>query len=251
MGVKDSFFSRGIFFVGNGQETRFWEDGWLGEVPLAAQYPTLYNVTRHKNILVADALANGSVHIEFRRNLTGNKWNSWLNLLQKLITINLTNEDDKFVWKLTSTGVFTVKSMYEDLLNGYTVNLRKQIWKLKIPLKIKIFMWFLYNKVILTKDNLAKRNWIGCKKCVFCDSEESIDHLFFTCRFAHFLWTIVQYAFNIIPPANSTYMFGNWLNGEEKSLKAQIRVGTCALLWSIWRCRNDVVFNNARHANFL
>ena len=141
--------------------------------------------------------------------------------------------------------------MYEDLLNGYTVNLRKQIWKLKIPLNIKIFMWFLYNKVILTKDNLAKRNWNGCKKCVFCDSEESIDHLFFTCRFAHFLWTIVQYAFNIIPPANSTYMFGNWLNGEEKSLKAQIRVGTCALLWSIWRYRNNVVFNNARHANFL
>ena len=58
MGVKDSFFSRGIFFVGNGQETRFWEDCWLGEVPLAAQYPTLYNVTRHKNILVADALAH-------------------------------------------------------------------------------------------------------------------------------------------------------------------------------------------------
>jgi hypothetical protein len=44
------------------------------------------------------------------------------------------------------------------------LNLRKYIWKMKVLLKIKIFMWFLHQKVILTKDNLAKRNWTGCKK---------------------------------------------------------------------------------------
>ena len=93
--------------------------------------------------LVADALANSLVHIEFKRNLTGNKWNAWLHMLQRLMAHPLTNEEDSFVWKLTSTGSFTVKSLYEELLNGHTVNLRKQIWKLKVPLKIKIFMWFL------------------------------------------------------------------------------------------------------------
>ena len=103
MGVKASFFSKGKFIVGNGHDTRFWEDAWLGEVPLATQYPTLYSVVRHKNVLVADALANSTVHIEFRRNLTGNKWVAWLHMLQKLISVTLTNEDDKFVWKLTST----------------------------------------------------------------------------------------------------------------------------------------------------
>jgi hypothetical protein len=39
-------------------------------------------------------------------------------------------------------------------------------------------MWFLNRKEILTKDNLAKRNWNGCKKCAFCDEEETIEHLF-------------------------------------------------------------------------
>jgi hypothetical protein len=34
-----------------------------------------------------------------------------------------------------------------------------RIWKLKILLKIKIFLWFLRRGVILTKDNLVNRNW--------------------------------------------------------------------------------------------
>jgi hypothetical protein len=38
------------------------------------------------------------------------------------------------------------------------VNSNKKIWKLKIPLKTKIFGWYLRRGVILTKDNLFKRN---------------------------------------------------------------------------------------------
>ena len=33
--------------------------------------------------------------------------------------------------------------------------------------KNKIFMWFLKRGVILTKDNLARRNWNGSKVCCF------------------------------------------------------------------------------------
>jgi hypothetical protein len=36
-----------------------------------------------------------------------------------------------------------VKSMYLDLLDGHTVFLKKYIWKMKVPLKIRIFMWFV------------------------------------------------------------------------------------------------------------
>jgi hypothetical protein len=41
-------------------------------------------------------------------------------------------------------------------MNGHTVFLKKYLWKIKVPLKIQIFMWLLYKKVILTKDNLPK-----------------------------------------------------------------------------------------------
>jgi hypothetical protein len=46
-------------------------------------------------------------------------------------------------------------------------------------------------------------------------------------------------------------MFGNWLNEIEPIVKARIRVGVCALVWAIWNCRNDVVFNKTSVPNFL
>jgi hypothetical protein len=165
--------------------------------------------------------------------------------------VNLSADPDKFIWNLTSSGVFSVKSMYVDYMNGNTTYLRKYIWKLKVPLKIRIFMWFLNRKVILTKDNLVKRQWTGCTKCVFCDAPESIDHLFISCPFAKLVWRVVQFTFNIEPPTSVTNMFGNWLNGIGRRVKARIRVGVCAIVWAIWNCRNDVVFNKTSSPNFM
>jgi hypothetical protein len=115
----------------------------------------------------------------FRHTLTDNHWQLWLQLVQQLMTVELNNEKDEFIWGLTTNGIFTVMSMYLDLLDDDTNFLNKYIWKMKVPLKIKIFMWFLYRKVILTKGNLIKRNWVGNETCCFCDNKESIQHLFF------------------------------------------------------------------------
>jgi hypothetical protein len=162
---------------------RFWEDIWLGNTPLADQYLSLCNTVQRKNVLVAYVLSHIPLNIEFWRVLNGNKWNDWLNLCQRLMTVNLSNRQDKFVWKLTKSGVFTVKSMYVDLMNEDVQFLHKFLWKLKLPLNIKIFMWFIHGKVLLTKDNLVKHKWKGCTKCCFCDSKETVQHLFISCPF--------------------------------------------------------------------
>jgi hypothetical protein len=46
-------------------------------------------------------------------------------------------------------------------------------------------------------------------------------------------------------------MFENWLYKIDKISKAQIRLGVCALLWVIWTCRNDVIFNDTNRVQFL
>jgi hypothetical protein len=146
---------------------------------------------------------------------------------------------------------YLIFAMYLDLMNGHTPFLRKYLWKLKIPLKIKKFMLFLNNKVLLTKDNLVKRNWHGCTKCCFCNEPETINHLFLSCPFAKIVWRMIYFTFGIHPPANITNMFGNWLNGVHKLDKNRIRIGISAVCWSIWTNRNDIIFNRQKGTNFL
>jgi exonuclease III len=251
MRVKDDFFARGSFIIGNGESVRFWEDIWIGNASLASQYPSLYNIVNRKHVTVAHVLGQTPINISFRRSLTGNKWTAWLHLCQRLMMVVLNHETDRFVWKLTTNGLFSVKSFYEDLMNEHTPYTRKYLWKMKIPLKIKIFMWFLSDKVLLTKDNLAKRQWTGCTSCVFCGEQETVEHLFIACPFAKLIWRTVTFTHDIPPPSNVDDMFGNWLNGVDKQSKDLIRIGVSALCWSIWRCRNDIIFNNKTKFDFL
>uniref|UniRef100_K3Z068 Reverse transcriptase zinc-binding domain-containing protein n=1 Tax=Setaria italica TaxID=4555 RepID=K3Z068_SETIT len=65
-----------------------------------------------------------------------NKRNKWLRLCQRLMRVNLSVHPDQFVWKLTTTGKFTVKSLYLQLMNDNTTYLHKYLWKFKVPLKV-------------------------------------------------------------------------------------------------------------------
>jgi hypothetical protein len=56
--------------------------------------------------------------------------------------------------------------MYLDLLNGNIGYLHKYLWKMKVPLKIKILMWFVHRKEILTKDNWLKEIGKGAQNVV-------------------------------------------------------------------------------------
>jgi hypothetical protein len=46
-------------------------------------------------------------------------------------------------------------------------------------------------------------------------------------------------------------MFENWLNGIDKASKEQICTVIYVLMWAIWNCRNDIVFNKSTDAHFL
>ena len=72
--------------------------------------------------------------------------------------VQLSQQPDEIRWKLAKNGEFLVKSMYLDIINAGVIPSSKHVWKVKVPLKIKVFMWFVHKQVILTKDNLAKRN---------------------------------------------------------------------------------------------
>ena len=134
------FFKFGTFKIKDGSQVKFWEDSWLGNSPLRDQYPQLYNIVRKKHDTVADVLSTQIPNLSWCRDLIGNKLMMWNNLVSRLSTIDLRQEKDDFKWKLDQTGVFSVKSYYLGLINQNAPNLNKRIWKLKAPLKIKIFL---------------------------------------------------------------------------------------------------------------
>ena len=75
--------------------------------------------------------------------------------------------------------------------------------------KLKVFLWYLRREVILTKDNLAKRNWQGNKTFCFCHVLEIIRHLFFECRLVRMVWGLIHLAFGIRKPSSVSNMFEN------------------------------------------
>ena len=78
----------------------------------------------------------------------------------------------------------------------------------------------------------------------FCFHDETIKHLFFECTFARSIWSAIQMASKLYPPKFVANVFGNWLFGIDKRFKTIIRVGALAVIWSLWLCRNDKIFND-------
>jgi hypothetical protein len=125
----------------------------VGETPLATQYPSLYNSVQRKDAYVASVLQSVPLNIHFRRSLVGDRWDVWLHLVRRLMNIHLSDEPDAFHWKLSVSGAFSVKSMHLDLIDSGPISKALHIWKVKLPSRIKILMWFVHKEVILTKDN--------------------------------------------------------------------------------------------------
>lgn len=106
-------------------------------------------------------------------------WSLNLYLLSCIIDFQLTQEQDEFRQNLTSNGEFSVQSHYLALIHINVLNINKHLWKLKIPLKVMIFLWYFHCGVVLTMDNLTKGNWQSNKNGCFCHNDETIRHLFF------------------------------------------------------------------------
>jgi hypothetical protein len=168
MTAKESFQLLGYFKVRNGKQVRFWEDCWMGNKSLEKEFPNLYNLVQNKNIVVAKVLETIPLNVSFRRAIVGKNLEDWYVIVWKVANVNLTSHLDQFIWKTNKEGLFTVNSMYKLLMFDEVIPRKSLIWKLRIPLKIKIFLWYLNKGVILTKDNLAKRRWKGSLLCSFC-----------------------------------------------------------------------------------
>ncbi|XP_019186577.1 PREDICTED: uncharacterized protein LOC109181280 [Ipomoea nil] len=223
--------------VGRGDQIKIWGDNWLPDKDnskiVSFPYPFLENAT-----------------VDVLKDADGSRWDMETirdifvdrdaDLIQK-IPLSRQYVENKLIWAPEEDGGFTVKSCYK-VVNG---DLREEdrlmwtlIWKLKIPPKIKVFMWQLCTNCLPTRDLLRSKR-VNCGVCSpLCDQDiETAWHLFVDCIHAKQCWSILG-----CQPTNvQASSFQDWFTLLASSLSRNQLCIVIMSCWEIWRQRNDKV----------
>lgn len=150
---------------------------------------------------------------------------------------------DKVVWALDKSKSFTTKSLYRFLSNrGMPSRVAGIIWKCKIPLKIKFFLWQAFNNKLPVGKSLLRRGWRGDGKCCVCGVMETVNHVLFGCVLVKFVWAIVKEVFCLESIPTSLQSFSEmWLQGKGPLPKRLMMFLFAGLAWMLWVTRNKMM----------
>lgn len=132
--------------------------------------------------------------------------NFWSLDVECILQIPLSQQkfEDNVAWHYTKTGVFSVRSAYycewDDQYGsklgqegGQSSSMNhpvwKQVWKLKMPGKVKIFIWRCLHNAIPFRSTLANRHIPVSGECPVCHAgAEDSKHALFGCKRARSVW---------------------------------------------------------------
>jgi hypothetical protein len=150
--VREYYMQGRHIITQSGDKSRFWEDSWLLETPLAISKPYLFDICNDKKILVIDVIEKNA-QLDFRRWISDDDRKKWAEILEKFQMFEFQELGDDVKWKWGNKKEFNVKTLYDNIDSNCYGSCFNHIWKGKIPPKIKVFMWFLENNALLTKES--------------------------------------------------------------------------------------------------
>ena len=249
------------FKIGDGKKVRFWEDIWVGENSLKSLFPSLFRLSTLNSRPISDfvdqvrLLEEGytSWNFHFSRSLSDREIHQLQDLLQRLEGRHLCNSlEDRRVWLADSSGLFSCKSAFTWLRKDTSSPVLNQvscIWKLTIPIKVKMFTWLLVLDKLNVHSILQRRRpyqYLSPGWCILCkNSNETIDHLFLHCDYSLRLWSNIlkEFDLNWVIPRSSTELLSLG-RGFSFTKKGNIvwKVSVTATCWAIWLERNNRIF---------
>ncbi len=254
MSTKNIFKCGTSYSIGKGSKVDWWDDIWCGQTPLRTAFYLVYEKVRSKTVRVRDCWG--------RR---GWKWSKILKGFvpagtaeREMVTqlrsatqaFHIGNDNDEIRWRWATSEVFSVKSVYTFLQDGGVSGSRfGQVWSTRIPLKVKIFLWLVLKKRVLTADNMAKRGWTGPGVCPMCEVEsETVDHLFLGCPFSAQLLDSLLQNRPVAPfcttPDKLWEVCGHMRGPGRKWELTTI----AATWWTVWLERNYRIFELKKHS---
>lgn len=93
------------------------------------------------------------------------------------------------VWSLNNAR-FSVKDAYRHLCEPHSNVLDWDlIWKIKVPSRIKVFLWKIAKNILPTKSLIFTRTRIGNGLCMACNiAIEDVEHVFWKCSKVQEVW---------------------------------------------------------------
>ena len=130
--------------------------------------------------------------------------------------------------------------MYKKLSQGATVAHFQEVWKARIPLKIRIFSWQLILDRLPSGTQLATRQGPSDGKCALCGQVEDATHIFFKCSMAVFMWSVVRQVLGRTwCPQNFAHFFA-LLSSFSGRTRRLIWLLFLAQAWALWAVRNKL-----------
>ncbi|KAK2388094.1 hypothetical protein QL285_061811 [Trifolium repens] len=111
-------------------------------------------------------------------------------------------------------------------------------------------LWMACHGRLATKDRLKKFGVNLDVKCCFCNQEETLNHLFFSCNVMRYVWQkVLQWLHVDHTPLEWTDEL-IWLTrqSKKKGWKAQLlKAAAAETIYMLWKYRNDICFDNQVH----
>jgi hypothetical protein len=233
------------YVVGNGRKIRFWHDTWSCGCPLKIVFPHLFEICHQQDWSVRRVCNSEFGELTFRRNFGEREATEFSELSELINSVALNESRDSVRWVLEKSGTFSTSSLYNELtFTGFSNRWLMNVWKTKVPLKIRIFLWQVINDKIQSAEQLKKRNWPGPTACKMCGVLESTSHIFFRCALANFCWCMCRDALGWpFPPSEAVDIFNFCYNFSNKQTRRVLYLFG-AVAWSLWLIRNEFVFQN-------
>ncbi|KAK1428139.1 hypothetical protein QVD17_16967 [Tagetes erecta] len=240
--------------VGNGSTTSFWKQSWFGMVPFMHLFPNLFTIERNKNAMVSQRISfnnNDSITFnwEWKRGATTSVTSMEIDDLQETISSYVfSGNEDSWLWPSESSGCFTTKScrakIENNQLNGPKIEV---LWLRWVPLKVRSFVWRLYQGRVPVASNLITRGvnipTVACQLCTL--ESEDVDHLFIHCPVSSQLWkmTSTWLGFPLDAEISIQSVCSKVYNYNGTSLRRKITsLITYSTIWTIWKTRNEWIF---------
>ncbi|XP_071940383.1 uncharacterized protein [Coffea arabica] len=204
--------------IGNGMNTNVWEDSWIPD-------------TLHGGVTTKRAMDNGIQNADLPKNMEQEPGYK---------TQALNNDTKQKANKMEGSTSW----------ENQTQKPWKDLWRLKVKHKQKIFLWKFLNNALPVRDAIYGRIKVGDPICNrYGEERETIEHTLLNCSKAKQTWKLAPIQWEGMMEQHGC--FRRWwisvLEAKHRPEGWQHISLFVHILWQIWKDRNEMEFNGKKN----